>query len=65
MAVIYNRTIEDVRDGADRVHLSAAQLNITKFALQSYLRNHGADTVADGMLRQLEMSRRAYAALAM
>lgn len=61
---IYGSTIEAVRCARDRIYLTAAQMEITCFALRAALANDlaGLDkTQAGDMLAQLTMTRKAYA----
>lgn len=61
---IYDSTIEAVRSARGRIYLTAAQVEITCFALRAALANDlaGLDkTQAGDMLAQLTMTRKAYA----
>lgn len=61
---IYDSTIEAARCARNRIYLTAAQVQITCFALRAAMANDlaGLDKVQAGdMLAQLTMTRKAYA----
>lgn len=62
MSVIYQQTLQQITPGTDRILLDQAQIGIVDCALRRYCRIHGDDARATDMLRQLTLSRRAYAA---
>jgi len=60
---IYEATLRDLSKPGDRIHLTEAQSEITKCALELYGRAHGGDAACQDMLRQLTMTRKQYQAL--
>lgn len=62
MSVIYQQTLQQITPGADRIMLLPAQIGVVDCALRRYCHVHGDDARAIDMLRQLTLSRRAYAA---
>lgn len=64
MSVIYQQTLQQITPSADRIMLLPAQIGVVDYALRRYCRVHGDDVRAIDMLRQLTLSRRAYAASA-
>lgn len=62
MRRIYDATRVEVEQAGGRILLNGAQLQITKYALEQYIKGHPTDLNAIGMFNQLNMTRREYQA---
>lgn len=56
-AWLYRETAKAVLDSTDRIFLTAGQVNVVRFSLESYEAAHGKTVASNLMLKQLDMTR--------